>query len=1424
MKNMPTNGANAKFDEHLSFVLPKDYIVDQGTNDEGEAYFAIRTGKSVDDEGEVSYNFAVNVKPLGDDNDLNNPNAASTGFVVKGQLENRVFVKAEELNLGFFTAKVFVVMMAVKKGDLTYALISNRVVRGDPTEEDVSEWVDVLNTVLSAMVFDGVRGDFEKFSAGQLLQQQRASQQVDEDKSPIPIAKPLENQHTHLDFLNRSKQAISLFGGLVNQSGTEYAFQSIEEMGDDDDGDREALCALYRKAAKLYKSSFELSKTAYAMADLFRVDRDVFDEGEDREQEIKNGYIRRAAFYDTLRSFAWTLLAYCDKEKTTPAALPMDTIEELVDFIEERGGLNYTADSFAPTLCSGDDLHVHYIPDALPDSDKKKLKKLINEDNEDVELQIASLEGLRKDLADIYPAIRTIYDALEETRDRSEPLCDGAADVLYAWCSMTYAAREAIYSEDGPMNCWWDYPDEKIIKNKKLAPVDRPKEMPKKKPEEVMKLTYNQQLKAHGEGYSIDIPDGFAILSDTEGLLGEERAFIAYLPNEKDPENHLVSDFVIFAGQKQGDKIAKEFRTREEFWAIGNSLSKSFEAGAFGNIGVVQYEREDLPGTLVYMNGGGCLHCNAFFGVDADFQSMRVQITGVSKRKTASYEPVLKELFDHMHADKPVKLLKNPDADEFLAMDLNGKTVNEWVKCVEDYAAHYDAARQILQQGIAGAFEAQQQAGRANPQKLKKELKQMLQTVSSYADSALKKAEPVYALKRAQFPEHAKLKKMEKALHALIELADQLVRLNGEEMWHKSSYAAEVKKRLNGSVSKEIDVLLPVCDERVKALLTAAKADFAAAAKAAEEEKRRKEREEKEELRRKVLEERLRKEKEEEERKRLLETQKQHKAQVEAECNGKVENYKEVCALAVAALTAFAADCTEEYKAVIQEQKKQTEQLIEETKTKKKKLIKDLSAEAALLDKTIAACNAEGVASTIVAEKTEEINKKDRAYQKKIHAYLADRFPRNGFEEDAFAARRAIPEGGSVDPIVESAKKEILQEKERLIAEAKENHAYALQGCSTRQKKRTKAKGVFWAIVVIAVALCAAAAVFLYKTGITIDEAVNWTSVADAEAMLTDGGEGKLDKTRMYGVRLYAELEEKEDFLGETQLYYYATTTPTAFDTVVAKVFAYSMQYSIGKVLGEPQIEKGAGSTCYTWIKGITRVEFFDNTNTTDVKSYPLYMKITYRDQVLCKHETLTDIHEDATCTTDGYDGQLCPVCYYDEKTPIPAFGHDFTSEVTRKSTCTKKGEETFTCSTCGAVEKKAIALIPHNYVKKVTTAATCTKDGVLSNICTVCNDTKTSPIDKLGHKYTTVTCTEDSRCTNCGDVRERAPGHTTKTGTCSRCGYNFTPVQHFEYSAGLIDCSLSKGTYLITVNVFDADPEDHKFISLTLVPGPKIF
>ena len=499
------------------------------------------------------------------------------------------------------------------------------------------------------------------------------------------------------------------------------------------------------------------------------------------------------------------------------------------------------------------------------------MKKLINEDNEDVELQIASLEGLRKDLADIYPAIRTIYDALEETRDRSEPLCDGAADILYAWCSMTYAAREAIYSEDGPINCWWDYPDEKIIKNKKLAPVDRPKKMLEKKPEEVMKLTYNQQLKAHGEGYSIDIPDGFAILSDTEGLLGEERAFIAYLPNEKDPENHLVSDFVIFAGQKQGDKIAKEFRTREEFWAIGNSLSKSFEAGTFGKIGVVQYEREDLPGTLVYMNGGGCLHCNAFFGVDADFQSMRVQITGVSKRKTASYEPLLKELFDHMHADKPVKLLKKPDADEFLAMDLDGKTVNEWVKCVEDYAAHYDAARQILQQGIISAFEAQQQAGRANPQKLKKELKQMLQTVSSYADSALKKAEPVYALKRAQFPEHAKLKKMEKALHTLIELADQLVRLNGEEMWHKSSYAAEVKKRLNGSVSKEIDALLPQCNDTVKVLLTTAKGEYVAAEKAAAEERKRK-----------AEEERLRKEREEAERKQKAEEERLRKEQEEA--------------------------------------------------------------------------------------------------------------------------------------------------------------------------------------------------------------------------------------------------------------------------------------------------------------------------------------------------------------------------------------------------------------------------------------------------------------------------------------------------------------------------------------------------------------
>lgn len=275
----------------------------------------------------------------------------------------------------------------------------------------------------------------------------------------FPVAHPQENQHTQLDFLNNTSKMISLFGGEVNPTGTEFAIRNIS---DDTYADNDEIERILMFIASHDNAEFELAETAKSMSRLFRVHPGFFRSEHDREQEILNGYIQRAKTYNALRSFAWTLAAYCDKNNVEPAALGYSVLDKMVNYIERRACVNYTADSYCSTLCSGDDLNVYYLPDSIPESIKNKLTEIRNSDVEEDDIinicEVRSLEGLRRDLEYMYPAIRTIYDELEVNRDMREQLSGGTADILYAWCSVAYGARSAMFTEDGPVNCWWDKP------------------------------------------------------------------------------------------------------------------------------------------------------------------------------------------------------------------------------------------------------------------------------------------------------------------------------------------------------------------------------------------------------------------------------------------------------------------------------------------------------------------------------------------------------------------------------------------------------------------------------------------------------------------------------------------------------------------------------------------------------------------------------------------------------------------------------------------------------------------------------------------------------------------------------------------------------------------------------------------------------
>ncbi len=76
-----------------------------------------------------------------------------------------------------------------------------------------------------------------------------------------------------------------------------------------------------------------------------------------------------------------------------------------------------------------------------------------------------------------------------------------------------------------------------------------------------------------------------------------------------------------------------------------------------------------------------------------------------------------------------------------------------------------------------------------------------------------------------------------------------------------------------------------------------------------------------------------------------------------------------------------------------------------------------------------------------------------------------------------------------------------------------------------------------------------------------------------------------------------------------------------------------------------------------------------------------------------------------------------------------------------------------------------------------------------LAYCCVACEKTQypssssTTPnTTNCSHSWENATCTSPKTCSMCGKTSGSALGHTTSTGTCSRCGINFSSWEQGEY------------------------------------------
>lgn len=526
--------ATYEYSDKVKFVLPAGFVFSREDDGEGDEIIKISAGEYENDDGEKQYKFNARllgilldpeVEPDEDEDAVNCDNFLDK---TSKQLENskrlRISTNPDAYYINkntpmtFFGIKIkaFSTMLMARVSDYELIDIVATSVFNDEDDSENDAVYENMFEILKAIRINNKKLQLENVtphylrSAVQLSFDEENSEAIDISpkislaignqkavyeysegnineisKSQLNYAEPDNALYPHYNS-KLSASGLGSFLGVqvvVNASGTEYEFISLDRLADDDEIDEEQR-SLYQRIIAKDTEVYSLDQKAKALQKLFRVSEDVFDCNHDRECEIEQGYLHRAYMFSALRSFSWTLTDLCQQTGCTPENIDLSDIKRIVSFIADNDWLNYDDKTHCKGLCSGSDLHVFYIPDSVSKADKQELMpsqedfdrvKAMKErfpNYREILSEVHSLNELRKDLSYIYPAIETLWKELAESRDYDKPLTGNEADIVYAWCSLARAAKKPFFTEDGPMRCFFSQID---TRNDFLADISESK-------------------------------------------------------------------------------------------------------------------------------------------------------------------------------------------------------------------------------------------------------------------------------------------------------------------------------------------------------------------------------------------------------------------------------------------------------------------------------------------------------------------------------------------------------------------------------------------------------------------------------------------------------------------------------------------------------------------------------------------------------------------------------------------------------------------------------------------------------------------------------------------------------------------------------------------------------------------------------------
>ena len=161
----------------------------------------------------------------------------------------------------------------------------------------------------------------------------------------------------------------------------------------------------------------------------------------DLESELRQGLIRKAYTLHALKSFVWTSVEYCKSVSADLSDFGIEPCLKLAQFISDHGGVNWKASETINTQV----VSSHQLKDAMRPGAGLLWRNEITWYCDD------SLNWLINSLLAFEPTMKLIRDYLAERKDQHDAPTDTLRHVLAGWCGLSIScAYNYISQSSGP--------------------------------------------------------------------------------------------------------------------------------------------------------------------------------------------------------------------------------------------------------------------------------------------------------------------------------------------------------------------------------------------------------------------------------------------------------------------------------------------------------------------------------------------------------------------------------------------------------------------------------------------------------------------------------------------------------------------------------------------------------------------------------------------------------------------------------------------------------------------------------------------------------------------------------------------------------------------------------------------------------------